>query len=130
MAAGEDQPELVVLHVPLVPLGGVLRGGVDPLRVVLRQPLEPGAAAQGVDRLEAAGRDQPRTGVGRHAFARPLLQRRRKGLVQSVLREIEVAQQADQGGEDAAGLRAVDGVQGVLDGGGRVVGHCRSVVGR
>jgi len=130
VAAGEDQPELVVLHVPLVPLGGVLRGGVDLLRVVLRQPLEPGAATQGVDRLEAAGRDQPRPGGGRNPLLRPLLQRGREGLVQRVLREIEVAQQADQGGEDAAGLRAVDGVQGVLDGGGGVVGHRADIVGR
>ena len=63
-----------------------------------------------VDRLEAAGRDEPRARIVGHAVARPLLDRRREGVVQRLLGEVEVAEQADQRGEDAARLGAVDGV--------------------
>ena len=72
--------------------------------------VEAGPAAQRVDRLEAAGGDQPGPRVGRHAVARPLLDRRGEGVVQRLLGEVEVAEQADERGEHAARFGAVDGV--------------------
>ena len=65
-----------------------------------------------VDRLEAAGRDEPGARIGGHAVARPLLERGGEGVVQRLLGEVEVAEQADQGGEDAARVGAVDRVDG------------------
>ena len=76
--------------------------GVELLGELRQRGVEPGAPAHAVDRLEAAGRNEPRPRIGRHAVARPLLQRRREGIVQRLLGEVEVAEQADQRGEDAA----------------------------
>jgi len=47
------------------------------------------------------------------AVARPLLQRRRESFVQRFLGEIEVAEQAYQGGEDLPRVRAVDSIRRV-----------------
>ena len=79
--------------------------------------------AQAVDRLEAPGRDEPGARIGRHAVARPLLERRAKRVVQRFLGEVEVAEQAHQRREDAARLGAVNGFDGLASALG-VVGHC------
>ena len=60
--------------------------------------------------LEAAGGDEPGARVRGNAVARPLLDRGRERVVHRLLGEIEIAEQADQGGEHAARLGAVDGV--------------------
>ena len=65
-------------------------------------------APQRVDRLEAAGRDEPRARIRRDAVARPLLERRGERVVQRLLGEIEVAEEADERGEHAPRLGAVD----------------------
>jgi len=52
--------------------------------------------AQPVDRLVAADIDQPRPRIGRRIGGRPALQRHREGILQRVLGEIEIADQADQ----------------------------------
>jgi hypothetical protein len=62
---------------------------------------------QVVDGLEAPGGDQPGTRVVRHTALRPLLDRTAKRLVQRLLGQVEITQQADQGGEHAARLLAV-----------------------
>ena len=49
-------------------------------------------------------------GFGGNAIARPLLHRGGERVVQRLLRQLEVAEQADQGREHAAGIGAVDGV--------------------
>ena len=64
--------------------------------------IEARAPADAVDGLEAAGRDEPCARIGRHPVARPLLERRPERVVQRLLGEIEVAEQANQRREDAA----------------------------
>ena len=66
--------------------------------------------AHAVDGLEPSGRDQPRARIGGHAVARPLLERRPEGVVQRFLGDVEVAQQADQRGQHAAGVGEIDGI--------------------
>ena len=109
MAAGENQPQPVVLDVLAVELCGIIGEGVDLLGDIVER-VEPGAPADAVDGLEAAGRNQPRPRIGGHAIARPLLERGAESVVQRLFGEVEVAEQADQRGEDAARLGAVDGV--------------------
>jgi hypothetical protein len=106
MAAGEDQPQPVVLDVFVA--APRRRVGNDRLHLLghLVQGIEAGALADVVDRLEAAGGDEPRPGVGRHAFLGPLLQSGLEGIVQRFFGEIEVAEQADQGGAHSTGLGA------------------------
>src|SRR6267143_321048 len=101
VAAGEDEAQPVVGD-------GVILGFCKLLRHVYLIADLATALAHPVDRLESARRNQPRARVRRCPFDRPALERRRERILKRLLGEIEVAEQADQGGEDAAGFRAVD----------------------
>src|SRR5213076_1214236 len=81
--------------------GGVACLNVKSAGDLLERRVEPGAPAHCVDGLEAAGRDEPRPGIGGYAITRPPLYCCGKGVVQRFFGEVEVAEQADQGGEDA-----------------------------
>jgi hypothetical protein len=63
-------------------------------------------AADAVDRAVAGRRQQPGARVGRRPVAGPTLGRGREGLLRGFLGEVEVAEEADQAGEDAAPLIA------------------------
>jgi len=107
MAAREDEAKAIVLDGVVVPSGR--RGGQRRDRVGhLVHRDEARAPAQGVDRLEPAGRNEPGARVRRHAVSRPLLERGTEGLAQRLLGEIEVAEQTHERGEDAARLGAVE----------------------
>ncbi len=110
MAAGENQPQPVVVHALLVVSAGVARGGLEAFGDLAERGVEPGALAHGGDRFESAGRDQPGARVGGEAIARPLFDGGGERVVHRLLGEIEIAEQADQGGEHAAGIGPVDGV--------------------
>ena len=104
MAAGEDQLQPLVgkgrlLHLVLHGLGHLEQARLLGERAV---------AAQAVDRAVAGGDRQPGARVGRRAVARPALGRDRERLLRGLLGEVEVAEEADQGGEDAAPLVAED----------------------
>jgi len=72
----------------------------------LRLPPQRRVAAQPVDRAIPRDRHEPCRRIRRHPVARPALERDRGGVLESVLGEVEVAEDADQGGEDAAVLLA------------------------
>ena len=76
-------------------------GRVGIVGLVRKRSVEAGAAAHGVDCLEAAGRDEPRARIVGQPFVRPLLDRRRKGVVHRLFGAIEIAEQADQGRQHA-----------------------------
>ena len=109
MAAGEDEPQPIVLDGLAVPWSGLVDDGIHLLGDILHR-VEPRASAYAIDGLEATGRYQPRARIRRHAVARPLLERRAEGVVQRLLGEVEVAEQPDQRGEDAARFGAIDGL--------------------
>src|SRR5262245_3476765 len=64
-----------------------------------------------------------------NAVARPLLDRRGKCVVDGLLGELEVSEQADQGGEDAARVGAVDGFDRRARLLGRVTAHGQALCG-
>jgi hypothetical protein len=65
-------------------------------------------AADAVDRA-VTGRDrEPGAWIGRRAVARPALGRRRERLLGGLLGEVEVAEEADQRGQDPTPLVAKD----------------------
>ena len=102
MAAREDELEPLVrdrrlVHVVLHGLRHVEQAGLRGERAI---------AADAVDRAVARGRHQPGARVGRRAVARPALGGDRERLLGGLLGEVEVAEEADQGGEDAAPLVA------------------------
>ena len=107
VAAGEDQLE------PLVGKGAVIHGVLGGEREVEQPGLggEHALAPDAVERAVAPDRDQPGRGARRHAVARPALGSAREGLLRGVLGEVEVAEEADQGGEDATPVLA----EAVLD---------------
>ena len=107
VAAGEDQLQALVGENRLFEL--VLHGlrRLQQLRLGGEGPV----AADPVDRAVAAGGDQPGGRVRWRAFAGPALRRGRERLLSGLLGEVEVAEEADQGSEDAAPLLA----EGPLD---------------
>src|SRR5256885_17205886 len=104
MAAGEDQAQAVVycaIGLTSVPASvpALVRVLVCPLARHGDDPLvEHGAAAQVVDRLEAAGAHEPGTRMRRHAGSRPLLERGDEGIVKRLFGDVEVTEEADQRG--------------------------------
>ena len=67
-----------------------------------------GLAPDPVDRAVAGGRGQPAAGVGRYAVTGPPLDGRQQRLAGRLLGDVDVAEAADQRGDDAAVLLAVD----------------------
>jgi hypothetical protein len=95
-------------HVLLVQSDGVFGFGVELLGDGFLRRVEPGAPSQGVDGLEAPGRNEPRPGIGGNAILRPSFKRRGEGVVQRIFGKIEAAEQTNQCGKNPARLRAVN----------------------
>src|SRR5207237_7754525 len=109
VAAGEDEAESLVRHrFVAVFLTLQLREPLEQLRLARKRALPPDA----VDRAISRGRAQPGTGIFGRPVARPALQSGRDRILKGVLRELEVAEDADQGCEDAAPLLAEDAFDG------------------
>src|SRR5687767_11057118 len=96
MAAGEEQPKpvgvirfhrLASFLFALQALSGVSHGL---------------GATQAVDRLTPCGDREPAGRVGRDALGGPMLDGREEGVLEGVFGEVEVAEDADQRGQDAA----------------------------
>ena len=107
VAAGEDQPEAVVLH----------RSSFRPRRVVVALGEEVGlvlAALAGrfppepVDGPVAGGRDDPATGVGRRALLGPGSDGDGERFLDRLFGEVDVTEEADQGGDGTAELLPED----------------------
>ena len=96
MAAGEDQPEPIILDV-FVAAGRTLAGqGLDPVGDGAQRGVKACAAAQETDGLEPARRDEPGAAVGGHPRLGPLLGSGDKRVVQRLFGQIEIAEQADE----------------------------------
>ena len=102
MAAGEDQPQPIVLNI-LVDLRGVGLGNLFESAGDLKlQGIESASTPQSVDRLEASGANQPGPRVRRHSFLFPTLDGGGKRLVHRFFGQIEIPHQANQRGEHTA----------------------------
>ena len=122
MAAREDETQPIVFDAFIVRRSGFVDDVLDMLRVVLDR-IEARAAADGVDGLEAARRDEPRAWIVRDPVARPLLERGAKCVVQRLLGDVEIAEQTDQRCEDAARFGAIDGLRDRAHAFSRIVVH-------
>jgi hypothetical protein len=108
MAADEDQPQPVVFEDGVVDDRVIGRLQLEAARDLVLRRVVARTAAERVDRLETRGGDEPRPRVLRHALGRPLNQRRAEGVVHRFFSRVEVAEDADESGEDAAGFGAID----------------------
>jgi hypothetical protein len=102
VAAGEDQLESLVGNGSLLVLRDPFGAG-EQLGLALERPL----AADAVDRPVAGGRDDPRTRVRRDAVARPAFRGAYEGVLDRVLGEVEVAENAAEDRDRAGALVAV-----------------------
>lgn len=112
VAAGEDELEPLIGDLAQglnLILDGGARVGQRGQRLVVEGCGAVTAAA--VDGLAASRDGQPRAGVAR-GLLRPALDGGQEGVLQGILGQVEVAQPADEGGENLARLAAV----GALDG--------------
>ena len=108
MAAGEHQLEPFVrdgIHVGLFVRGQ----GLQP-RQQLGLPLEGAFTSDAVDRAVAGCRQDPAAGIRRLAVALPPLERNRERVLERVLGEIEVAENAREDRERASPLLLEDGL--------------------
>ncbi len=113
VTAGEDQAQPVLRHDVLL-VGDELEMARD-LVLLLDETRTP---PQAIDPLVARRADEPRDRVRRHSFRRPLLERRRAGLLQRLLGDVEVVEEANQRRDDPPVLGAKD----LLDAHGRPTG--------
>ena len=107
MAAGEQELESLVgdrrlVHLHLDRLRDVEEPGLLGERAIAPDP---------VDRAVARRGHEPRAGVGGRAVARPAPRGDRECLLRGFLGEVEVAEEADHGGEDASPLVAEDSLE-------------------
>ena len=104
MAAREDELEPLVLNRRLV------HGLLHRLRHVEQSRLrrKRALAADPVDRAVPRRDHEPCTRVGGHPVAGPALGRDRERLLSGLLGKVEIAEEADQAGEDTAPLVAED----------------------
>jgi hypothetical protein len=119
VAAGEDEPQPIVLDALVLARRARVGDRLDLLGDVVEWHVEACAPANPVDRLEPPRRNQPRARVGRDAVARPLLDRGGERVVQGLLRDVEIAEQADERRQHATRFGAVDGFDGGERGGHR-----------
>ncbi len=90
-----------------VPCDGLIDDCFHLLGNILHR-VEPGASPYGIDCLEATGRYQPGARIRGNAVDGPLLERRAESVVQRLLREIEVTEEAHQRCEYAARFGTID----------------------
>jgi hypothetical protein len=104
VAAGEHELE------PLVWQGHLIRLVLDGLGNVQEAGLrgQRSVAANAVDCAVSGRRHEPEPRVGRDAVARPAFRRDREGFLRGFLGEVEIAEEADEGSEDAPPLVAED----------------------
>jgi hypothetical protein len=108
VAAGEDEPQPVVVHGSHLLEHARLAVAGSEHRHLAEQLPAPCLAAQPVDGMVAGGRGDPAARIGRHAIARPLSQGDGEGLLDRVLGDVDVAEGTDQGGQRPARLLAED----------------------
>jgi hypothetical protein len=98
VAAGEEEPQAIVRNRAHVV--GVVAGSGTTERLELTELVEIAALPpKPVDGAVAGSPDDPGAGIGREPVARPALQRDRERVLDGLLREVDVAEDPDQGRE-------------------------------
>ena len=109
VARREDQPQQVIAHIVIQRRVEIRRGVLlarlhlvaDLLVLVIDQLV----AAEVIDAAALGDRHQPRAGIARDAFGRPLLERRDQRILREIFGEADVARHARQRGDQ---LRRLD----------------------
>jgi hypothetical protein len=97
MTTNENQPQHVVVERAIIGLVRRRRIEQQFMRQLRSFAAKRDGAANAIDRLVAPDIDQPGARIGRQAAARPARQRHRESILQRILGEIEITDEADQG---------------------------------
>src|SRR5712671_4261054 len=106
MATGEDEAETIILNAFFILLMHLSRQ--QPIEDVAVRRLELLGLAEPVDSFEPSRGDQPRAWIRGNSLLSPLLHCCHECVVQSLLGQIEIAEEADEGREHTARFRSVD----------------------
>ena len=107
VTAGEDQPQAIVDDRALFDHGPVLLlVEAHELREALSAIRHRAVAAQAIDRAPPRRDGKPRTRIRRNAVARPRRERSRIGVLNRVLRQLEIAHMSNQRGQHGRPLVA------------------------
>ena len=112
MAGREHQPQQVVAHIIVQRRVEVGHGaaGFELVTELLVLTLEQLLPAEEIDRPVLGGSHEPGARIPRHAGSRPLFERRHERVLREVLRQADVADNADKRRDEPWGLDAPDGV--------------------
>ena len=114
VAAGEDQPEAIIGDLGRIVVG--LLGGRAQLRRGIRFQLvrEPRPAPDAIDALVPGRLDDPGPRRLGNAGGPPLVHRGHKGFLGGLFGQVEIADEANEGGDDPAPIGAVDRVDSLV----------------
>jgi hypothetical protein len=102
MAAGEDQPQPVVADTVVTEIVAIVSvAHVRPHCHLLQLGRTDRRAAQLVDGAIARRRGEPRTRIAGQAVAAPSVERKRERVLHALFREVPVAGNADERGDDS-----------------------------
>jgi hypothetical protein len=125
MATGKDEAKPVVIEMPFVPARRIEGFDLQLVRDVIEGAIEASAAADTVDGFESACRHQPCVRISGDTVARPLLHGRHDCVVQRFFGHVEISEEANQGGENATRLAAINRLQRVVRVFGGIRVHCQ-----
>jgi hypothetical protein len=102
VTASEDQPQAIVFDAAFIfrHVGGVDRECI--CAEVVDAGYESRVATHAVDCAVAPGAHEPRARVGRNSVTQPLLERHPERILQRLLGDVEVSEEADQCGQDSS----------------------------
>src|SRR5262245_17978433 len=108
MATDEDQAQLIVRDRVVIQRCKIRALYLALLAEFFDHRLEAGATSYLIDGFESSCGNQPGTGIMRNTITRPGFQRSTKRFVQRLFGKIKITEEADQRGQDAARISAVN----------------------
>lgn len=102
MTTGKDQTETVIFDVFVFLFRQITGGALDLFGEFVQKRIMPSSPSHPIDRLEAAGGNQPGAGIRWYPLTWPLFHRSGEGFMERLFSHIEIAQQTDQRRQDLA----------------------------
>jgi hypothetical protein len=99
VAAREDEAKTVVIDVAGLIRNGFVGSDFNTIGNRRQGSVEPHAAPQAIDSFETSGGNEPGSRISRDTFSGPNIEGRNECIVQRLLGEVKISQEANQSGE-------------------------------